>query len=277
MPSPSAACEACGGPMRREQAWLARCAGCGFFSSTLTPGAGTGIDGLESLRRSNFELLLDRLELLRPLRGARVLEVGCARGWFLEAASKRGAVTTGIEPERANADVARAAGHRVDDGFFPDDLKAPGPFDLIVFNDVLEHIPAPSALMAGIAARLADGGLLVVNLPSSDGTIFRIARVLARLGLQGPHDRLWQKGFPSPHISYFNPANLAGLVERHSHLRRVASFPLQTVTRAGLSDRIASSHAGLSGRVMVAGVWALSFALPVLPADIVVGVFRKPT
>lgn len=269
------ACEVCATQLRRSHEWLFKCPSCGFLCSTLTPGAGTGIEGLEVLRRSNFERLLDFLALQRPLQGVRLLEVGSAWGWFLEAAARRGALVHGIEPEAANVAIARAAGLSVEEGYFPHDLKSAGPYDIIVFNDVFEHIPGPSSLVADIEARIAPGGLLVLNLPSSSGTIFRLAQSLESLGIHGPHERLWQKGFPSPHISYFNPANLRMLVEAHSNLRRQAAFPLRSVTREGLSGRIKSSHQGVSGTLMLAGMWALSFALPILPADIQVAVFRK--
>jgi SAM-dependent methyltransferase len=262
--------------MLRRNGWVLRCPACGFFASTLTPGAGTGIGGLERLRRSNFEKLLDRLEKLKPLRGTSLLEVGSARGWFLEAAARRGAQVYGIEPEAANANLARAAGLPVEVGYFPDGLANAGPYDIIVFNDVFEHIPHPSALIGDIEARLAPGGLLVINLPSSGGIFFRLARLLESFGIHGPAERLWQKGFPSPHVSYFKPENLWLLVERRSGLSNESIFSLASVTREGLSSRIKSSHKGTRGALLLAGVWALSFALPLLPADIQVSVFRKP-
>lgn len=261
--------------MRARNAWLQDCPSCGFLASSLVAGAGTGIEGLEELRRGNFELLLDRLERLRPLAGASLLEVGCAKGWFLAAAARRGANVRGIEPEDANAQIAHSAGLAVEAGFFPADLREKGPYDLIVFNDVFEHLPAPASAIRDVEALLSPGGLAVINLPSSSGTLYRIASVLAALGFAGPFERMWQKGFPSPHMSYFNPANLVALVERSSGLKAVTQLRLVSVTRTGLADRIAGSHKGLIGTGMLAATWTLSFILPWLPADIHVGVFRK--
>ena len=262
--------------MQARYNWLGACRGCGFQASTLTPGAGTGIAGLEQLRRDNFEALLDRLEQIRPLRGAKLLEVGCAKGWFLAAAAERGAKAKGIEPELANVEIARAAGLSVEAGFFPADLADKGPYDLVVFNDVFEHLPSPAAAIKDVAALLSPGGLVAINLPSSHGTLYWIASIWTALGMNGPFERMWQKGFPSPHLSYFSPSNLSALVERHSGLKSVARFPLTSVTRRGLAERIASSHKGLVGTAMFAGIWALAFILPLLPADIHVGVFKKP-
>ncbi len=270
------ACEACGGRMRAQSDWLQCCTTCGFLRSNLLPGAGTGIEGLEVLRRANFELLLDRIGALRPLPNARLLEVGSAWGWFLKAAAQRGARVHGIEPEAANANKCRSSGLSVEQGFFPADLVDQGPYDLIVFNDVFEHIPNPAKLGAEIEKRLAPEGLLVINLPSSDGAIFRLAAFLNRIGMRSPYERLWQKGFPSPHVSYFNPNNLKMMVEAHSQLCWRVTFSLPSVTRRGLGDRVRSSHTGAIGMAILAGMWAFSYALPLLPPDIVVVVFRAP-
>lgn len=270
-------CEVCGGAMRRLKDWLFRCPACGFLASTLTPGPGTGIEGLEQLRRENFELLIDHLDRLGGLDGKRLLEVGSAWGWFLEAASRRGALVRGIEPEVANAELSRSKGFEVEVGLFPGDLVDKGPYDIIIFNDVLEHIPQPGHVMRAVANLLSPGGIAVVNLPSSKGMLYRIARLMDRIGLSGPYDRLWQKGFPSPHISYFNPANLCRLVEQDAHLVQVATYSLPSLSRTDLWPRIRSSHSGMAGFAMFAGVWLLSFVVDSLPADIHVAVFRKPT
>ena len=75
--------------MTPRLAWVWQCPACGFLASTLPSGAGTGVDGLESLRRENYEVILGRLDVRLPLAGARLLEVGCARGWFMEAVRAR--------------------------------------------------------------------------------------------------------------------------------------------------------------------------------------------
>lgn len=245
------------------------------MASSLAAGPGTGIEGLEVLRRSNFEILARRIDSAAPLPGKKLLEVGSAKGWFLEAAARRGAAVRGIEPEVANAEIARANGFDVELGLFPDGLINRGPYDVIVFNDVLEHIPGPRGVIRDVAGLLAPGGLAVVNLPSSDGAIYHIARSLDRLGLSSPYERLWQKGFPSPHISYFNPANLRFLAERDGLMARIDAFALPSLSRDGLGPRIRSSHPGLVGGVLHAGVWLMTFVAGVLPADIHVSVFAR--
>jgi SAM-dependent methyltransferase len=270
-------CPVCGTPARARKAWLFACGGCGLEFSNLAPGGGTGIAGLETLRKLNFERLLDRLERIRPLKGVRALEAGPADGWFLEAAKRRGADIRGIEPDRALAESARARGFDVETGFFPDDLKNPGPYELIVFNDVFEHLPDPAAMFRRTAGLLAPDGLVAINLPSSRGALYRLALLLDRLGVEAPLARLWQKGLPSPHLSTFHPENLRRLAGA-AGLEPVDAFALRTITREGLSERIASTHRGPAGAILFAGVWLMSFVYvpPLALSDIFVGVFRKP-
>ena len=80
-------CPSCGAPARALKDWLFYCRACGFEFSNLKAGSGTGIEGLETLRKTNFRLLLDRIAAVRPIEGATGLEVGPADGWFMEAAA----------------------------------------------------------------------------------------------------------------------------------------------------------------------------------------------
>jgi len=261
--------------MNRINPWLAECNSCAFLCSSLRAGSGTGIDGLEILRRSNFQIVLDQIGKHTQLQDKRLLEVGSAKGWFLEAARERGVKARGIEPELANAELATDRGFDVETGLFPDDLKDRGPYDIVIFNDVLEHIPEPHKAMLHVESMLTPGGLAVVNLPSRRGALFRIARLLSRFGVNGPYDRMWQKGFPSPHVSYFNPSNLKHMVESNTYLRQVGTTALPSVTRNGLWSRIRSSESSISAAPLFCGVWLLTFILNFLPNDIHVAIFKK--
>lgn len=269
-------CVVCGTAMRRVRSWLSVCGHCGFRRASLTANAGSDIGGLEALRRRNFGLLLDRLSRVTDLPSRRLLEVGCSQGWFLDAAVQRGvARAVGIEPEAATAHVARGKGHDVRVGYFPDGLGADERFDLIVFNDVFEHLPDPAAMLRVCHERLEDGGLLVLNLPSSDGTLYRVAEMLARFGIDGPLERMWQLGLPSPHITYFNDANLRRFVEETVGLRPVDAGTLPSASLDGLWPRIRSSEPVPRAVILYAGLAGMLPLLRMLPQDIIVHAFRK--
>lgn len=232
------------------------------------------LSALRPLRQANFRALLDHLLELKP-SGGRLLEVGSAHGWFLELASRHFHVL-GIEPDERVASLADNESLSVLRGLFPDALPADARFDAIVFNDVFEHLPSVDAMVRACHERLNPQGLLVINLPSSDGIIYRVARMLARAGRTASFERLWQKGMPSPHLHYFNAGNLKRLLERH-HFAAARQGTLASIRLEGLYPRIA--FAGSSRRLRKASVYLLlAAALPVvkiMPADIVFLIARK--
>jgi hypothetical protein len=110
-------------------------------------------------------------------------------------------------------------------------------FDTIVFNDVLEHLPNVDRVLARCHEVLAQRGKLLLFVPDSRGPLYRAACALRRLGYAGPFRRLWQKDFHSPHLSYFNARNLAGLAGRQG-FRLLEERSVQPVTVRGLWLRI---------------------------------------
>lgn len=274
-PSTDIRCIVCGNTSHIEASDIFTCTKCRFLSSRFPSGYGTGVDGLENLRKSNFETLLDFIALHKPIGDLKILEIGCSKGWFLDAAASRGALVYGVEPETENAEIARISGHSVEIGLFPDYPKNKGPYDLIVFNDVFEHIPQQLVALRAVQSLLRDNGLAVFNIPSSDGTLYRIASALNNVGITDPFDRLWQKGMASPHVSYFSPQNLKQFVEKYSDLRLIGSRSLPSVSRTGLKERVTSQSGGMPWQLSYAAVWVLSFVLPILPADIHVGIYEK--
>jgi 2-polyprenyl-3-methyl-5-hydroxy-6-metoxy-1,4-benzoquinol methylase len=243
--------------------------------SSLKPGVGVGagFEGLEPLRRHNFEVLLGRLEKYFPLAGAEMLEIGCSSGLFLEMAGRRKIKATGLEPDPVRAAEARAKGADVIQGFFPEALPEGEKFDIIVFNDVFEHLPEPVAALGICENRLKAGGVLVLNLPDSNGFFYRLADIMDRCGCCIFLDRLWQKDFPSPHLAYFNGENLKKLAEGHAVLECVHTSRLPSVTLSGLKGRILNGGAG--GWLLYAGILMLLPLQRLLPSDILLQFYRK--
>ena len=71
----------------------------------------------------------------------------------------------------------------------------------------------------------------------SSGLIFRLARVAAKIGVETPLARLWQRGLPSPHLSYFDTTNLKALLQQHGFTEE-ACRPLKAFAITGLYERI---------------------------------------
>ncbi len=282
-------CPVCDAPLGQGLLpWLLQCPGCRFERSTLAeqladPRARAAIDenaravGLGALRERNFRTIVKELERLRPERGA-LLDVGCAHGWFLRTAAESGWTVVGIEPDPEMARLAASGGREVRVGMFPGALKPAEQFDVISFNDVFEHLPDVDAALEACASALRPRGLLAINLPDARGPFYRLTRLLARVGLRGPLERLWQKGFASPHLSYFTAPLLRRLAVRHG-FRPVHDAPLPSVSRTGLWSRLRyDRRSTLAGSALVwTATCALLPALRLLPSDISLVIFtRRP-
>ncbi|MBK5437903.1 class I SAM-dependent methyltransferase [Pseudomonas sp. TH32] len=267
------------------QVWHFRCTSCGYEKGDLQPvinelsphnlvNESVRATGLRDIRVGNFKKLIDVISSFKP-GGGKLIDVGCAHGWFLEAAMGK-FETLGVEPDEAVFNVTSARGLPVRKGYFPDALKDGEMFDVIVFNDVIEHIPEIGGVLSECYERLNGGGLLVLNLPSSDGVFYKVSRLFCRVEKFGYFERLWQKDLPSPHVHYFNSKNLSELLTKNN-FATIKTGTLPTLGLAGLYSRI--SCAGNLGAFSKAIIYcAVAASLPVLrllPSDIVYVVAKK--
>jgi SAM-dependent methyltransferase len=261
---------------------MRRCAGCGALRADLpvTIGAASVIDegqreaGLVALRQVNNARLLDRLAALS--KGRALLDIGCGPGFLLRDAAVHGFDAQGVEPDADVVAAASAQGAPVRHGYFPQALHADERFDVIVFNDVLEHIADIPAALAASAAHLTEGGLLCVNCPDRRGLIYRVADLADRFGFSGALKRLWQVGLPSPHLWYLTPQALERAAAR-AGLAPAAAVRLESVVTKGLWRRIRY----VKGQSLVLSLAAYAFALStvplarLLPADSSASIFRR--
>lgn len=243
-------CPVCGGQFRQERHdWLYACQRCGLQSSTLEPvipadptaspiDEATRLRGLAGARAQSNSTILRGLTKHLPASQRRVLDVGCGHGLFIKAALDQGFECEGVEPDANVVPTAIATtGARIAHGYFPDALGASDTYDAIVFNDVLEHIPDASEAVSAARRHLSPGGILVLNCPDRRGIFYRIASIVDRLGLSSPFLRMWQYGLPSPHVWYFQAADLATLAEK-AGLDPVETVRFTPVTIDGLWERI---------------------------------------
>jgi 2-polyprenyl-6-hydroxyphenyl methylase/3-demethylubiquinone-9 3-methyltransferase len=138
------------------------------------------------------------IERRAPLRGRRVLDVGCGGGILSEAMAALGAEVTGIDAGEEALAVARLhlreSGLAVDyrlqtaEGFA---AEAPGRYDVVACMELLEHVPDPAAVVAACARLAAPGGDVVFATLNRNLKSFLFAIVgaenLLRLVKRGTH------------------------------------------------------------------------------------------
>jgi SAM-dependent methyltransferase len=235
-------CPACGGALRGNGHYT-RCAKCDYWASdlahdvesTTAPDSEYELVSYEHTRKANYAAILDLLAP-RHAQGARLVELGCADGLFLAMAGERGYRAVGIEP---NTKMMNGNPHAQDirRGFFPAVLAGDERFDIIALNCVFEHVPDVGAMIEDFKRFLAPGGSVMVNVPVSSGAMFKVARALHGLGVHYPFDRIWQKGFVSPHLHYFAKPNLSRLFDNHG-LALVGDRALALFSLGGVYARL---------------------------------------
>jgi 2-polyprenyl-3-methyl-5-hydroxy-6-metoxy-1,4-benzoquinol methylase len=155
------------------------------------------------------ERLLDWIE--RDVPRGRLLEIGSAGGYFLQAARERGWEVTGVEISEDAARFARdTLGLDVRTGTLESVFLEPGSFDVAYMGDVLEHVPEPMEALRRLHTLVRPGGVVVIVGPATVHSLDRRLG-LAALGALGRTRILRQAPY---HLSEFVPATLRFALER---------------------------------------------------------------
>jgi ubiquinone/menaquinone biosynthesis C-methylase UbiE len=122
-------------------------------------------------------------ELLFPVEGANIIDVGCGDGHLTRMLTRRGAHVTGIEVSPRALSRARAVKPVGDERYMQglaEDLPVKSrSADILIFLNSFHHVDEqgqPKALKE--AARvLKDGGLLFISEPLPEGPYFQLMKV----------------------------------------------------------------------------------------------------
>jgi len=136
-------------------------------------------------------------------RPGRVLDVGCAAGYFLSIAKENGWECTGVEVSQRMAEFARERyALDVKVGTLLESKLPDARFDLVTFWDVVEHLPDPIAVLREARRLLAPGGLILIE---TQNVASRFARWM------GPK---WHHYKHAEHLFHFDPATARALLEK---------------------------------------------------------------
>lgn len=106
---------------------------------------------------------------LKPLAGKTALDVGCGAGLLAEPLARLGATVTAVDAAPECIEVAKdhAKGQGLDIDYRAVGVESiEGRFDLVTSMEVIEHVADPQEFVNDLAARLADGGLLILSTPN---------------------------------------------------------------------------------------------------------------
>jgi len=145
-----------------------------------------------------------------PADVSKVLDVGCHKGGFGRALKEgREVEVWGVEPDPASAAVASARLDRVIvDLFGPSNPLPDRYFDLITFNDSLEHMSDPAIALQLASSKLRPGGRVhccVPNIRHIENLEHLILERDWRYEEQGVRDRT--------HLRFFTEKSIVALFE----------------------------------------------------------------
>ena len=138
------------------------------------------------------------VELLEPLAGERILDLGCGDGALTRVLVEAGAEVVGVDGSAEMVAAARAAGidAHVADGHA---LAFDEEFDAVFSNAALHWMTRPDEVIAGVARALVPGGRFVGEM-GGRGCVAAVTTallaVLERRGINGKALIPWY--FPTP-------------------------------------------------------------------------------
>lgn len=137
----------------------------------------------------------------RDKRDARVLDIGCSTGELLALFQRSGyRCLTGVDPTPECREIAKQLYGLEIRTQVLSELSSENPYDVVLFANILEHIPDLNDAIRRIASLLSDDGLLFIQVP--DAAHFGV-------NMQEPFFE-----FSIEHINYLTEVSLANLLAK---------------------------------------------------------------
>ena len=271
-------CIVCNSKFKKINDYVYKCINCSFFKSKLKPGHGRDIEGISELRRKNFKKIIDIILSLKVNQSLKILEIGSGNGFFIEECEKSNIDITGSEADEEQYNLLAKKFSNIIKITLPIknfNNELSNKFDVVVFNDVFEHLENLDLILIQLKSILKTNGKIVINLPSSDGLIYKFSNILNKIGFTNFYDRLWQKNLASPHLSYFNNSNLKMLFNKHGY-NLIHTTSLDTVSKKGNFIRLNSTIKYKFICFLLSGLLFLFYYFQkILPKDIILHIYKR--
>lgn len=218
-------CYLCSAPMRfflRKNGYdISACPQCGLKATKLTVAYETFIQEFYSkgyftgtaFHGAYSNYALDKPYITRTMRKflsaiqfvypspARLLDVGCAYGYFVEMAIRAGYDAYGIDASAHAVTCATSRFNgRIKHGTLTTATFPNKHFNLITMLDVVEHLGDPRSDLRKVANLLTDDGMVLIATGDTESIAAKIL------------NRRWTFYIPPQHIFFFNRDNLSRLL-----------------------------------------------------------------
>lgn len=149
----------------------------------------------------NLRKFLTRIK--KHKKEGKLLDVGCAMGFFVELALSHGFDAYGVDASQYAVTQAQKVngGHRIALGTIGSVTYRPKSFDVISLFDVFEHLGDPQRDLRRLRTFLKDDGIMII---ATGDTQSLAARLLGRR---------WTFYIPPQHLFFFNRDNLTRVLK----------------------------------------------------------------
>ena len=199
----------------RSDANIYQCSSCSHSftdSQSIVQSEEYGPDYYEKAHQNWFEnpdiKLFSWIRSVLPTSITSVLDVGCGKGAFLKymkinTPSAQRLLGVDYSPNESKdgvefimGDAATVAGNET--------------FDAVVSLAVIEHVPDPVGFAKLMADRCKLGGHVVIMTVNDDSLVYRVARLMYRLGMKTPATRLYS----AHHLQHFTLSSFRSTIEK---------------------------------------------------------------
>lgn len=178
------------------------------------------------------------VELLAPIAGERILDLGCGDGILTKKLLDMGCQVVGVDGSAAQVEAAKTLGldARVMDGY---ELSFENEFDAVFSNAVLHWMKRPDAVIAGVWRALKPGGRFVAEC-GGHGCVAKIEgalhAALERRGIDGHAVNPWYFATPEAYRHHLEAqgfkVNSIALIPRPTPLPGDVSGWLETFAQS---------------------------------------------
>jgi len=195
-------------------------------------------------------------------RGNRLLDVGCATGFFLEAAADEGFDVRGVEFSTVAISLARPDIRDLIVRGDVNELLSRGPeqFDVVTAFDIIEHVQNPANFLHEMREILKPGGVLAISSPDT-GHVLRY--------LMGSR---WPMLQPMQHTVLFSRRSITALLERSGFEDVRVETAHKVLTMDYLADQLTVTNPGLN-RTYQALSWIIPGPMKRKPFAVNIGEF----
>ncbi|MBN2604122.1 MAG: class I SAM-dependent methyltransferase [Candidatus Thermoplasmatota archaeon] len=217
---------------------------------------GTHSKEIRQMKLRSAYAYLDMIKERSGINHGRLLDVGCAYGFLLEAARNRGYQAYGVDVSSA-IQFAKKKGFDVYETDFMNMSIKDNFFDVITLVDMIEHISRPKDLFRRINRSLKVGGAVFIITPD----VFSLSRKML--------NNYWFH-FKHEHVSYFCPNSLSTLLSETGFELRYIGLGYKHLSYQYIVNHFLKYNRGLVAK-------GLQFIGKLLPSELALLPIRYPT